>query len=526
MTETIASISQGAPAGKAMAATGALVTSARTFDTAGATQRVTLNSTAAPDTSHAGKTARPSTAGKRDLPAATALSWTSSQVAEWLSVLGLTKYAPVFEENEVAGSLLLELSNTDLDYLGIKPLAHRKILMKGVAQLRSACGLSAQEGASSTETGSSSAIGSVVASAAPRSKELVHWSHLEPLADPAVQANAFAFSAELDEEAESAAFTEAVMAWRRAVHQGDSADGPARKIEIVREYQQSPKTDPSASLWNNPFSGTSGVSTDVESKSEEQQSLLAGSYDEEAERQAFQAAVMAWRSGSAAAPASISNAAAAMEVAATGSNMEELKCSCYHCFKVFLPTAGYKPPRDELEDEATISGLSLADKKYCCEKCYDATRIALAQLKAEVQTATKQNDDPIQHDSVAAAHTIARLQAMVDAAQTESSDDEIQYPADPTPSAPNVASANVLVFGTGDLRSSPIVTSVDDVAMVLDIAHISAQRAAAKMSLSMTPAARMPAPAVGPVAAGKETTGPPDVPASIDVWNTNFNDYV
>ena len=50
--------------------------------------------------------------------------------------MSLGQYAPAFAANEISGLVLLDLSLDDLDYLEIKILGHRKIILKGVEDLR------------------------------------------------------------------------------------------------------------------------------------------------------------------------------------------------------------------------------------------------------------------------------------------------------------------------------------------------------------------------------------------------------
>jgi hypothetical protein len=50
-------------------------------------------------------------------------------VVVWLRSLGLEKYEPVFRENEIEAGVLPELTELDLEKLGV-PLGHRKRLLK------------------------------------------------------------------------------------------------------------------------------------------------------------------------------------------------------------------------------------------------------------------------------------------------------------------------------------------------------------------------------------------------------------
>jgi len=59
------------------------------------------------------------------------------------------------------------------------------------------------------------------------------------------------------------------------------------------------------------------------------------------------------------------------------------RLSCYHCFKlVGGARAAFRPPRDDVAAEEAINGITLRDKAFCCEACFDATRLALSSLQA------------------------------------------------------------------------------------------------------------------------------------------------
>jgi hypothetical protein len=59
-------------------------------------------------------------------------TWTLADILPWLTSLSLQQYAQKFAENEIFGIIFLDLGLDDLDYLGIRVLAHRKRLLKGV----------------------------------------------------------------------------------------------------------------------------------------------------------------------------------------------------------------------------------------------------------------------------------------------------------------------------------------------------------------------------------------------------------
>ena len=73
-------------------------------------------------------------------PPGPASAWGVSDVCQWLEACGLGTYAPQFSKHAVEGGALLELCASDLDYLGITALGHRKAILRGVTALRAAEG--------------------------------------------------------------------------------------------------------------------------------------------------------------------------------------------------------------------------------------------------------------------------------------------------------------------------------------------------------------------------------------------------
>ncbi len=67
-----------------------------------------------------------------DLDAST---WSVSDVSEWLASKGLDQYVDSFRQNEISGSILIDLSLQDLDYMNVTILAHRKVLLNGIEEL-------------------------------------------------------------------------------------------------------------------------------------------------------------------------------------------------------------------------------------------------------------------------------------------------------------------------------------------------------------------------------------------------------
>src|SRR5512132_2774643 len=57
-------------------------------------------------------------------------------IADWLLELGLERYEPTFRENEIDWEVLPELTEADLEKIGL-PLGPRKRLLKAIAGLSS-----------------------------------------------------------------------------------------------------------------------------------------------------------------------------------------------------------------------------------------------------------------------------------------------------------------------------------------------------------------------------------------------------
>jgi hypothetical protein len=55
-------------------------------------------------------------------------------VGDWLRGVGLGQYEDVFRENEIDGSVLPDLTESDFEKLGV-PMGHRKRLLKAIASL-------------------------------------------------------------------------------------------------------------------------------------------------------------------------------------------------------------------------------------------------------------------------------------------------------------------------------------------------------------------------------------------------------
>jgi len=56
------------------------------------------------------------------------------QVAEWLEKLGLGQYAQRFAENDISLVILPDLTDQDLEKLGVASLGHRRLLLRAIAE--------------------------------------------------------------------------------------------------------------------------------------------------------------------------------------------------------------------------------------------------------------------------------------------------------------------------------------------------------------------------------------------------------
>ena len=56
------------------------------------------------------------------------------QIAEWLEKLGLGQYAPRFAENDIDPTVLRDLTDHDLEKIGVS-LGHRRKILRAIAEL-------------------------------------------------------------------------------------------------------------------------------------------------------------------------------------------------------------------------------------------------------------------------------------------------------------------------------------------------------------------------------------------------------
>ena len=57
------------------------------------------------------------------------------QIADWLEKLGLGQYAQRFAENDISFVILPDLTDQDLDKIGVASLGHRRQLLRAITEL-------------------------------------------------------------------------------------------------------------------------------------------------------------------------------------------------------------------------------------------------------------------------------------------------------------------------------------------------------------------------------------------------------
>ena len=58
------------------------------------------------------------------------------QVADWLEKLGMSEYAQRFAENDIDFTILSDLTDQDLEKIGVASLGHRRKLLRAICQLQ------------------------------------------------------------------------------------------------------------------------------------------------------------------------------------------------------------------------------------------------------------------------------------------------------------------------------------------------------------------------------------------------------
>jgi hypothetical protein len=57
------------------------------------------------------------------------------QIADWLQTLGLSEYAECFAQNDIDFAILGDLTDQDLEKIGVASLGHRRKLLRAIANL-------------------------------------------------------------------------------------------------------------------------------------------------------------------------------------------------------------------------------------------------------------------------------------------------------------------------------------------------------------------------------------------------------
>src|SRR6202035_1075069 len=60
------------------------------------------------------------------------------EIADWLATLGMSEYAQRFAENDIDFTILGDLTDQDLEKVGVASLGHRRKLLRAIAELGSA----------------------------------------------------------------------------------------------------------------------------------------------------------------------------------------------------------------------------------------------------------------------------------------------------------------------------------------------------------------------------------------------------
>ncbi|TYZ65008.1 hypothetical protein PybrP1_004106 [[Pythium] brassicae (nom. inval.)] len=260
--------------------------------------------------------------GLRILSAATVSRWTTSQVLEWLTAIGLEEYQSGFEYHQITGAKLLEMTVDEYTQLGVTKLSMRNIMYTEIDKIRAS--VSSQDQRSRPVEiidPKLRDVGPEAGSAA--SRAAIHWSHLTPLSEAALVASGTDVPVNLadggfDEDASHTSFMKALLEWRA------SDDNEQVTSSVVTSGKAT------VELWVNPMAA---VGEDDNSKSADFPvggALLDGVYDEESEQEAFRRAVDAWRSGGSTESSAARQSVEQIEQGCTAASRQ----SCWQCYQV------------------------------------------------------------------------------------------------------------------------------------------------------------------------------------------------
>src|SRR5437588_7929290 len=57
------------------------------------------------------------------------------QIADWLKQLGMSEYAQRFAQNDIDFAILPDLTDQDLEKIGVASLGHRRLLLRAIGEL-------------------------------------------------------------------------------------------------------------------------------------------------------------------------------------------------------------------------------------------------------------------------------------------------------------------------------------------------------------------------------------------------------
>ncbi|KAF0704993.1 Aste57867_7177 [Aphanomyces stellatus] len=272
--------------------------------------------------------------------------WSVGQVTEWLNTLGLGHHASTFEFNEIAGSVLLDLTPADLDYLKVQDVGERKLVLQHVEQLKR------------TMTGSTNQrppppprdiVDDKLHDAPIKAKAnaATHWSQLKPLAEKTVVGDGAPpvnlADGDFNEDSSHESFLKALLDWRASDQDATQANDLAGD----------------SGFWTNPL---------ADQPQKPGGKLLAGDFDEEQSHAGFLAALQAWRGATPPASSSSNNQRPEQATASTGSPVEA-KQSCWHCYKLVRAGAVVRDP--------------VSSKSFCSSTCQEKFHTEYARFYKE-----------------------------------------------------------------------------------------------------------------------------------------------
>ncbi|WP_024513440.1 SAM domain-containing protein [Bradyrhizobium sp. ARR65] len=144
------------------------------------------------------------------------------KITDWLKRLGVEQYAHCFDENDIDFSVLRDLTDQDLEKIGVKSLGHRRKLLRAIADLKAG-----------DQTPPAAAIGAAaaIAPAAPRALDFAERRQVTVMFSDLVGSTAL--SARMDPED----LREVISAYQRCV------------TETVRSFVSFRRAPPSGSRF-------------------------------------------------------------------------------------------------------------------------------------------------------------------------------------------------------------------------------------------------------------------------------------